>query len=165
VSTLNVTTARQLIDQQIAAGQPQSPDWDRRLSRRETLIVDLVGRGLANGEIATRISVSRLTVKSHLRRISQAIGCGQRAGIVGSVYRAGVLEPGTEPAAWTKDLRSRQREVVDLVSRGFTNAEIGRSLNLSREAVSSRLALAARLVECGERAGIVGAFFRAGVLR
>ena len=52
-----------------------------RLTRREQQLVPLVGRGLTNKEIATALSVSEQTIKSHIHRILQKVGVGDRFAI------------------------------------------------------------------------------------
>jgi DNA-binding NarL/FixJ family response regulator len=49
--------------------EPQSADWFSKLSPRERQVVGLVARGLANKEIAARLSITVGTVKDHIHRI------------------------------------------------------------------------------------------------
>ena len=48
------------------------------LSRREQQLVDLMGRGLTNKEIATQLNLSEQTVKNHVHRVIQKVGAGDR---------------------------------------------------------------------------------------
>lgn len=52
-------------------GQIGSPvvDTTGKLTQRESEILDFIGRGLTNKEIARRLTISELTVKTHLHRI------------------------------------------------------------------------------------------------
>jgi DNA-binding NarL/FixJ family response regulator len=51
------------------------------LTRREREVAELVARGCANKEIATRLYVSPRTVEDHLSRILRKLGLSSRAGI------------------------------------------------------------------------------------
>lgn len=61
------------------------------LTDREIQVLALVAEGLQNKEIARRLGLSPLTVKAHLQRISEHTGTGNRAGMVGWAFRAGLL--------------------------------------------------------------------------
>jgi DNA-binding NarL/FixJ family response regulator len=51
------------------------------LTRREQQLVPLIGRGLTNKEIATQLSLSEETVKSHVHRILRKVGVVDRLGV------------------------------------------------------------------------------------
>lgn len=77
-----------------AAGsvQVRSSDGIRaELSGREVQVLQLVAHGHPNREIAERLGISALTVKSHLSRISRRLGTGDRAELVALGMRAGVI--------------------------------------------------------------------------
>ncbi len=61
------------------------------LSGRELQVLQLVAHGHPNREIAERLGLSALTVKSHLSRISRRLGTGDRAELVALGMRAGVI--------------------------------------------------------------------------
>ena len=48
----------------------------------ERQVVELVGDGMANGQIADQLFVSRRTVESHLVRVYQKLGFTRRADLV-----------------------------------------------------------------------------------
>lgn len=56
------------------------------------------------------------------------------------VIDKGVLEIGDEPSGRLAGLTSRQREILDLVAQGFSNAAIAKSLYLSPRTVDNHLA-------------------------
>ncbi|GAA2555221.1 helix-turn-helix transcriptional regulator [Pseudonocardia hydrocarbonoxydans] len=66
-------------------GEPQL------LSRRELQILQFAADGLANTDIARKLGISPLTVKSHLGRIARRLGSGERAQMVLLALRAGVI--------------------------------------------------------------------------
>jgi DNA-binding NarL/FixJ family response regulator len=51
------------------------------LTIREQQIVPLIGRGLANKEIANRLGLAEQTVKNHVHRILRKVGAEDRLGI------------------------------------------------------------------------------------
>lgn len=61
------------------------------LSAREVEVVQYVSFGYTNAEIGAVLDLSPLTIKAHLARIADKVGTGDRAGIVGACFRAGVL--------------------------------------------------------------------------
>lgn len=80
---------------------PHSPDPDRssppagfeELTERELEIVLLVAHGLSNDEIAGRLIISRLTVKTHLNRAMIKLGVHDRAQLVIYAYENRLLVP------------------------------------------------------------------------
>jgi DNA-binding CsgD family transcriptional regulator len=70
---------------------PGLPDRLGRLTPRELEVLKLVADGRSNKWIAEELSLSALTVKSHLSRISRKLGTGERSHQVAVAMRAGVL--------------------------------------------------------------------------
>jgi DNA-binding NarL/FixJ family response regulator len=62
------------------------------LSAREREVLELVGRGLANKQIARRLGISEKTVKGHLTNVFQAIGVADRTQAALWASRHGMLE-------------------------------------------------------------------------
>jgi len=48
------------------------------LTRREQQLVEIMGRGLTNKEIAMQLNLSEQTVKNHVHRVLQKVGAGDR---------------------------------------------------------------------------------------
>ncbi len=61
------------------------------LTTRERDVVRFVAEGLSNKEIAERLDLSPLTIKSHLGRIARKLGVGDRAHIVAMACRGQVI--------------------------------------------------------------------------
>ena len=70
---------------------PELPARLGRLTPRELEVLRLVADGRSNKWIAQALSLSALTVKSHLSRISRKLGTGDRSHQVAIAMRAGVL--------------------------------------------------------------------------
>ncbi|MDQ1698022.1 MAG: hypothetical protein QOJ03_3375 [Frankiaceae bacterium] len=72
-SPLDPKVARVLLDAKRTARAD-----DMRLSAREVEVLRLVGKGLANKNIARRLGIAERTVKAHLTSVFQAIGVADR---------------------------------------------------------------------------------------
>lgn len=64
------------------------------LTDREREMLSLVAYGLSNGEIADRLSLSPLTVKSHVNRAMVKLGVRDRAQLVVIAYQSGLVQQG-----------------------------------------------------------------------
>ncbi|MEU8662551.1 response regulator transcription factor [Actinoplanes philippinensis] len=64
-----------------------------QLTGREREILTLVAQGLSNDEIADRLYVSPLTVKTHVNRAMTKLGARDRAQLVMMAYRSGLVRP------------------------------------------------------------------------
>jgi len=61
------------------------------LTGRELDVLRLVGRGLSNGEIATSLVISELTVKSHIGRIFAKLDLRDRAAAIVYAFDQGIV--------------------------------------------------------------------------
>ncbi|MDW5594498.1 response regulator transcription factor [Conexibacter stalactiti] len=66
----------------------------REVTPREREVLALVGRGLANDEIADELILSPLTVKTHLARLFSKLAARDRAQLVVIAYETGLVVPG-----------------------------------------------------------------------
>ncbi|MCX5390242.1 response regulator transcription factor [Streptomyces sp. NBC_00094] len=85
------------------AGFDPAGDGDRAyserlaaLTAREREVLVLVGGGLSNDEIAERLDVSPLTVKTHVNRAMAKLGARDRAQLVVTAYESGLVRPRVE---------------------------------------------------------------------
>jgi DNA-binding NarL/FixJ family response regulator len=73
---------------------PPAPREMDALTDREREVVALVGAGLSNEEIATKLVVSPATAKTHVSRAMIKLGVRDRAQLVVYAYEAGLVRPG-----------------------------------------------------------------------
>jgi DNA-binding NarL/FixJ family response regulator len=85
---------RTLISGFVTAPPPVDPAAGRDvLTAREQEIAELVARGLSNDEIADRMVISPLTVKTHVNRAMMKLHCRDRAQLVVWAYESGLIAP------------------------------------------------------------------------
>lgn len=66
------------------------------LTARERELTTLVATGLSNDDIAERLYLSPLTVKTHINRAMMKLGVRDRAQLVVLAYEGGLIQPGRE---------------------------------------------------------------------
>jgi DNA-binding NarL/FixJ family response regulator len=74
-----------------AAERPLALD---RITDREREVLQLVGEGLNNAEIAERLFITPLTAKTHVSRIMAKLMVRDRAQLVVLAYESGLVRPG-----------------------------------------------------------------------
>ena len=77
------------------ASAPPGPSSDLDvLTEREREIMALIAHGLSNDDIAERLYLSPLTVKTHANRAMMKLGARDRAQLVVLAYQRGLVRPG-----------------------------------------------------------------------
>jgi DNA-binding NarL/FixJ family response regulator len=66
---------------------------DPALTPRELEVLRLVGRGLANSEIASQLYISEVTVKAHLGHVLTKLGLRDRAAAIVYAFDTGLASP------------------------------------------------------------------------
>ena len=90
---------RRLVARFARPARPESMHRDLSgLTPRELEILTLLGGGLSNGEMATRLGVSEATVKSHVAHVFAKLNLRDRAQGVVLAYETGLVAPGGPPA-------------------------------------------------------------------
>ncbi|MET7862429.1 response regulator transcription factor [Micromonospora taraxaci] len=90
------TVTRRLIDEFARRAEPARP-LPRHLdgvTEREREVLALIARGLSNAELATHLSLSQATVKTHVGRLLTKLGVRDRAQLVIVAYETGLVGAG-----------------------------------------------------------------------
>jgi DNA-binding NarL/FixJ family response regulator len=86
------SVTRRVVDAFAAAvPEPKEPERLDVLTEREREVLALVAEGLSNNELAERLIVSRLTVKTHVSRILAKLGARDRAQLMVIAYETGLV--------------------------------------------------------------------------
>ncbi|HWM74271.1 MAG TPA: response regulator transcription factor [Nocardioides sp.] len=96
-SVVAPSTTRRLLEHFAAAlPDPASGEESNRLAvltEREREVLELVGRGRSNQEIADDLVVAEATVKTHISRLLAKTGSRDRVQLVVLAYETGVVRP------------------------------------------------------------------------
>lgn len=88
---------RRLIEEFAARPDPDDRDGVLTdLTARERSVLTEVGCGRSNNEVAERLFISPLTVKTHVSRILGKLGARDRAQLVVIAYETGLVSPGAD---------------------------------------------------------------------
>jgi DNA-binding NarL/FixJ family response regulator len=91
---LSPAITRKLISEFVARTPHQGPVVGLdELTKREREVMALVGRGLTNDEIATRMVISPTTAKTHVSRAMTKLRARDRAQLVVFAYESGLVTP------------------------------------------------------------------------
>lgn len=82
--------ALRLLDKNDTLVIPES-SRDIALSKREMEVLQLIGQGLTNNEIATKLFTSRRTVEGHRKNLLEKTGCKNTAVLIRYAVKKGLL--------------------------------------------------------------------------
>jgi len=94
-SLLSPSITRRLIEEFVRTPAPPATPAPElaSLTEREREVLALIGRGLANQEIAERLFLSMATVKTHVNRLFSKLRLRDRAQAVVLAYETGIVRP------------------------------------------------------------------------
>lgn len=130
-------------------GEPQAP-----MSPREREVAELLLAGASNTLIATTLGVSARTAQSHVRRVLEALDIPSRVAVPQA------LRGKQNPTFQIQQLTSRQYQVADLISRGYTNKGAARTLNISIKTIEKHLGDAYRRLGIDSRSALAADWWR-----
>jgi DNA-binding NarL/FixJ family response regulator len=100
-SLLSPSVTRKVIDRMAEQPAPDASSAERlpELTPREREVLELVARGLSNGEIAAAFVIEESTVKTHVKRILRKLRLRDRVQAVIFAYESGLTQPGPKTRA------------------------------------------------------------------
>ena len=100
-SLLSPSVTRKVIDRMAEQPAPDTASTERlaELTPREREVLELVARGLSNGEIAAAFVIEESTVKTHVKRILRKLRLRDRVQAVIFAYESGLTQPGPKTRA------------------------------------------------------------------
>jgi DNA-binding NarL/FixJ family response regulator len=92
---LSPSVTRRLMDAMAHVSRVVAPAPElTQITGREREVLELVGEGLNNAEIAGRLFITPLTAKTHVSRIMTKLAARDRVQLVVIAYESGLVRPG-----------------------------------------------------------------------
>jgi len=89
------SSTKRLLEHVITGVQPEAPAEEfNLLTDREREVLLLVAKGMSNQEISHELFLSETTVKTHVSKILEKLGCRDRVQAVVAAYEGGLVHPG-----------------------------------------------------------------------
>ena len=100
-SLLAPSVTRRVIERVLVQPSPDPSARERlgELTPREREVLELIARGLSNGEIAAAFVIEESTVKTHVKRILMKLRLRDRVQAVIFAYESGLASPGPNGAS------------------------------------------------------------------
>jgi len=127
----------QMDDEFIPITEYVSVNYEQALTEREREILNLAMAGKKNAEIAGVLSISPITVGSHLKHIYDKLGVDSRHQAAALI--APEVEVSPEAIAAYQSLSDRQKEVLKCAQAGLSNPQIAEALFIDLETVKSHI--------------------------
>jgi DNA-binding CsgD family transcriptional regulator len=144
-----------------------APETERRrlrrlldsLPKRQSQCACWAYRGMSNKEIGHEIGCATRTVKSHLSKVYACLGLQHKSRFLKrAIMVKMMIDTSThhEAGAEMRQLFSRRQiDVLDLVSEGLKNKEIGRRLSMSESKIKNNVRRIFDLAGCNSRVEVV----------
>jgi DNA-binding NarL/FixJ family response regulator len=149
-------------------------DQREGISPLETRVLGLLALGLTNAQIGDRLGMTEQSVKRQLRVLFRKVGVtdrtaaalrAQELGLVDALEE-GWLQAGLDVSGHAVTLLSAdEQRTLALVSRGLSNHDIARTLNLAESTVKNRLGVVFRKLGVRDRTQAALAAVRLGLIR
>jgi DNA-binding NarL/FixJ family response regulator len=99
-SLLSPSVTRTVVDRMARQPEPEAISEERlgELTPREREVLELIARGLSNGEIAAALVIEESTVKTHVKRILMKLRLRDRVQAVIFAYESGLARAGPTTA-------------------------------------------------------------------
>lgn len=123
------------------------------LSAREIDVAHRVASGMTNSAIAGELFLSEHTVRIHVSRVLHAFGVATRVGVATALPPSDG-SPDAPTLTLAPPLTPRQRDIVDGIVSGATNAEIARRLGIGVKTVEKHVSEILRRWDTTSRVGI-----------
>ena len=175
------------VERVITAGSGEEALARWSAERPDLTLLDVRMPGLGGIEAARRLlaphpdaAVLMLTMAEDIDGVARAVASGARGYLVKDVSREELAfalaqllgdddipaqRPPARPDAGVPTLTERERQVLAGMSRGRSNAEIGRELYLSEDTVKTHARRLFRKLGAADRAQAVAVGFRCGLVR
>jgi DNA-binding NarL/FixJ family response regulator len=94
---LSPSVTRRVIERMARDGRIEEPDQRRleELTDRERQVLELLGAGYTNAEIAGQLVIEESTVKTHVKRVLMKLNLRDRVQAVIFAYETGLIRPGS----------------------------------------------------------------------
>ncbi|MCK6536497.1 MAG: helix-turn-helix transcriptional regulator [Polyangiaceae bacterium] len=123
----------------------------RSLSAAEVQTLTLAARGLTNKLVAYGLGISPVAASRRLESIAVKVGLMSRSDLV---RVASILTRDPRSEAPDAVLTTAEREVLELIQTGLTNAEIARMRSRSVRTVANQVAALLEKTGCISRRGL-----------
>lgn len=122
-----------------ARGQRRAPSRRPHLTRRELDVLDLMNRGLTNGQIAKALGVTLSSANSYVTNVRTRIGGTTRFEVVQRARQLQFVKTPANGGLQEIVLTPFQTRVLELAAQHLTNTQIGKRLRRTLDAVTDAL--------------------------
>jgi DNA-binding CsgD family transcriptional regulator len=139
-------------------------DRRRPLCDRGIEVLAGLASGRAREKAAADLGISAATFKTHVGRMTEALGSRGSAHSVALGYAYGYLRPNPVPRDQLPEIGERPLEVVCRLAAGGSNGEIAKEMFLSEDTVKTHLRRLMKRFDAATRAALVDRLMHCGLL-